>query len=58
MHYSVSEAARQLGVSPSTVRRIIRAGALPAARYGPKGRLRIDPGDLAAFADHAWKWNA
>jgi len=39
------EAARVLGVSLSTVRRLIHANQLPAVRVG--GQLRVDPVDLA-----------
>lgn len=57
LHLSVAQAARRLGVSHSTVRRLVQSGLLPAARYGERGRLRIDPADLAAFSDRAWRWN-
>jgi chromosome partitioning protein len=41
------EVARQLRVSPETVRRYIREGNLPAQKVG--GQYRINSGDLAAF---------
>ena len=43
--YSVSQAARLLGVSPSTVWRWIEADRLPAYRVGPK-TIRIRKEDL------------
>ncbi len=50
MHdYSVSEAARLLGVSPDTVRRWIDDGHLDATR-SPSGHRRIDGLTLARFA--------
>jgi excisionase family DNA binding protein len=48
---SLQEAADILGVSPPTVRRIIRGGLLRAARIG--GQVRIDAGDLRRFVDAA-----
>lgn len=40
---TVAEAARTLGVSPATVRRLIAAGTLPAAHKlpGPNGAFLI-----------------
>ncbi|HLC29835.1 MAG TPA: helix-turn-helix domain-containing protein, partial [Dehalococcoidia bacterium] len=46
--YSVTEAARALGVSPSTVWRWIEADKLRAYRVGPK-RIRIKKEDLEAI---------
>ncbi|MGH2533720.1 MAG: helix-turn-helix domain-containing protein [Thermomicrobiales bacterium] len=46
--YSVSEAARALGVSPSTVWRWINAKRLPAFRVGTR-KIRIRRDDLAAM---------
>lgn len=44
---NVREAARRLGVSYQSVHNWIRAGLLPASRFGPTGRIiRIDPEDL------------
>jgi len=43
--YSVSQAAKRLGVSPSTVWRWIEADRLPAYRVGPKN-IRIKKEDL------------
>jgi excisionase family DNA binding protein len=45
--YTVPEAARTIGVSPSTVWRWIAADKLPAYRVGPKS-IRVKPADLAA----------
>ena len=42
-------AARVLGVSVYTVRRLARAGALPARRFRPGGDLRFRVGDLDEF---------
>ncbi len=44
--YSVAQAARLLGVSPSTIWRWIDAARLPAYRVGPKN-IRIKKEDLA-----------
>src|SRR6266542_6958761 len=43
--YSVPQAAKRLGVSPSTVWRWIEADKLPAYRVGPKN-IRIKKQDL------------
>ena len=43
--YSVAQAAKILGVSPSTIWRWIEAERLPAYRVGPKN-IRIKRGDL------------
>lgn len=40
-YYTVSETAQILRVSISTVRRAIASGALPSARVGSRGQLRI-----------------
>ncbi len=45
----IREAADQLGVSPSTVRRHITDGELAALRLGANGNLRIRRTDLQAF---------
>ena len=45
----ISEAARLLGVSDDTVRRMVDAGRLPAAR-DTAGRLSVRGADLAALA--------
>lgn len=45
---SVIEAAEKLGVQPSTVKRYVRKGMIPAMRLGGStGPLRIDPQALA-----------
>ena len=43
------EAARRLGVSIFTVRRLAAAGTLPAVRYGLRGRLRFREHDVDAL---------
>lgn len=43
----LEETARRLGVSMTTVRRLIEAGELPAVRVGRV--YRMDPRDLDAF---------
>ena len=45
----VFQAARRLGVSPSTVRRRIEEGVLPAVRYLGSHMLRIRPEDLDEY---------
>ena len=47
--YTVEEVARFLRVTPRAVQVWIRAGALPAMRYGRL--LRIRHGDLLAFGE-------
>jgi excisionase family DNA binding protein len=49
---SVSEAARTLGVSPSTIWRWIEAGKLPAYRIGPK-KIRVRKEDLEQMVQPA-----
>lgn len=51
-YYTVSEAARILDVSPSTVWRWIEADKLPAYRVGPRA-IRIKKQDLAAVVQPA-----
>lgn len=46
---SIPEAGRYLGVSPDTVRRLIRAGDIPHARIGASIRIRRI--DLDAYLD-------
>ena len=48
LYYNVSEAARVLEVSPSTIWRWIAAAKLPAYRIGPR-TIRIKKDDLAAM---------
>lgn len=44
---TIAQAAERLSVSPRTIRRLIGAGRLPAARIGVGGRLvRIHPHDV------------
>ncbi len=45
----VKEAATELDVHPSTVRRAISSGELAAVRMGQNGHLRIYRRDLQAF---------
>ena len=45
----VCQVARSLGVSPSTIRRLIARGALPASQTRPTALLRIRSEDLAEF---------
>lgn len=45
----VREAADELGVTTTTVRRHIQDGELRALRLGPNGRYRIRRGDLEEF---------
>lgn len=51
-YYTVSEAARILDVSPSTVWRWIEADKLPAYRVGPRA-IRIKKQDLEAVVQPA-----
>lgn len=48
---TISEVAGVLHVHPTTVRRLIARGDLPAARLGTgtRARVRVDPEDLRAF---------
>jgi excisionase family DNA binding protein len=47
---SVKEVADRFQVSVDTVRRLVRAGKLPASRIGGRrGQLRFDPVDLKRF---------
>ena len=45
------EAAKRLGVSLTTMDRLIAAGALPAYRMTDKGSLRISEEDLTAYLE-------
>ena len=53
---TISEAAKQLDVSPSTVWRWIEAGRLPAYRAGER-TIRINRADLDTFLKPAREWN-
>jgi len=46
---SISQAAAYLGVSPDTVRRLIRGGTIPHARIG--NSIRIRRTDLEAYIE-------
>lgn len=48
---STEYAAALLMVTPTTVRRWIKAGRLPAFRVGKKGRYRIRVSDLQALSN-------
>lgn len=48
---STDEVARRLAVDPSTVRRIISSGQLPAAKIGRQHR--VDPDDLHRYLQTA-----
>jgi excisionase family DNA binding protein len=48
----IDAVARVLGVSPSTVRRLIREGALPCFRFRRRA-LRIAAADLVRFVNAA-----
>jgi excisionase family DNA binding protein len=50
---TLPEAARQLNVSESSIRRWIQAGTLPAHRVGPGGRYRIALDDLDELLEDA-----
>jgi excisionase family DNA binding protein len=45
-----ADAARKLGVSPSTVKRLVKSGSLTEVEVGPRAR-RIDPDALTAFIE-------
>jgi excisionase family DNA binding protein len=47
---SPTEAAEQLHVDRSTVRRWIKKGVLPAKQTRPDGQYRLDPAVIARFA--------
>ena len=47
-HLSVSEAARELGISESLLRGLIGSGQLAAYRYGPRKTVIYEE-DLKAF---------
>jgi excisionase family DNA binding protein len=43
----IQAVAQQLGISPTTVRRLVRDGELPAYKVG--GRIRFKQGDIDEF---------
>ncbi len=45
----IKEAAAELDVHPSTIRRAIASGELDAVRLGPHGRVRVPREALAEF---------
>ena len=49
--YTIQDAARELGISPISVRRKIRAAELPHRRIG--SLIRFTPEDLAAYLEAA-----
>jgi len=48
MYISIAECAALLGVNPKTVRRLVRAGQLPALQVG--GVLRVNRDDLSELS--------
>lgn len=49
---TIRACAAELGVSPSTVYQLVRAGRLAHARIGVgRGVIRISPADLAAYLE-------
>jgi excisionase family DNA binding protein len=48
MLLSVSDGAKELGVSAETVRKKIRSGTWPSYKFGPKS-TRIDPDEIRAL---------
>jgi excisionase family DNA binding protein len=48
---TIAEAADDLGIGVTTVRRLIRARRLPAVRLFAGGDLRIRPSDLTTFVN-------
>jgi hypothetical protein len=48
----VAQAARERGICQETIRRAVRAGAIPDLRPAGRGRLRIRRRDLARLAGH------
>jgi excisionase family DNA binding protein len=48
---TTDETAEILGITGRTVRTLVRAGSLPAVRFG--GSVRIDPADLRRFVNDA-----
>ena len=48
---TISEAAKLLGVSEITVRRLVAAAALPCIRFSPKGPMRFDVRDVERLVE-------
>ena len=48
---SCGEAARRLGVSRSTVNRLVSEGRIAAHRYSPRGHYRIPAAEVARLLD-------
>jgi len=48
-YLTIEDVARKMSVSRQTIERMIKAGTLPATRFG--GRLRISPVDLQNYLD-------
>ena len=51
--WSTSRTAKELGVSPSTVRFLARRGVLPAIRYIDGGHFRFSREDVLAFREQS-----
>jgi excisionase family DNA binding protein len=49
--YDVQQAAKELGISPITIRRKIRLGEIPHRRMG--GLIRFTPQDLQDYIDRS-----
>jgi excisionase family DNA binding protein len=49
---TLTEAAKELGVHKSTLRRALESGSLKAFRFGPKGHFRIMADELERFIRH------
>ncbi len=45
---TAEQVGRVLSLSPLSVRRLVKAGTLPAVRLSPRGHLRFRPADVAA----------
>ena len=47
----VAEAAKRLGTSPDTVRRLVKLGELPVVRFGQHGHLRFRSEDIERLCE-------